>query len=406
MPFGALACPSADSARCYSRKASCITFSQVLLSGRVRDQYRNLGRSRLLMHTDDLQESVVIDPKLRGAVLFVGNFVSAWQGSRNVCEDLAERLGSLDWRTLRTSSRRSRLARFNDMVVTVWRQRRVYAVASVDVFSGTAFIWAEVVCFMLDRLRVPYLMNLHGGNLPAFAARWPRRVRRLLSHPTVVTTPSRYLLERMLPYRSNIELVPNAIDISLYRFRPRLRPSPRLVWMRAFHHTYNPTLAPRVVARLIQEFPDIQLEMIGPDKDDGSLADTKRVVEQFSLSEHITFVGGIAKSDVPIWLDRGDVFINTTNVDNTPVSVIEAMACGLCVVSTDVGGLPYLLSHGENAVLVRPNDEDAMASAVGRILREPAYSVRLSRNARTAAEHFDWSCILKKWDRLLLGLLK
>jgi glycosyltransferase involved in cell wall biosynthesis len=169
---------------------------------------------------------------------------------------------------------------------------------------------------------------------------------------------------------------------------------------------YNPILAPRVISCLLEEFPNIQLEMIGPDKGDGSLAQTQREVEHLSLNEHVRFVGSIAKSDVPTWLDRGDIYINTTNVDNTPVSVVEAMACGLCIVSTDVGGLPYLLTHSENAVLVPPNDPASMASAISRILKEPAYSALLSNNARTTAEHFDWPFILKEWDRVFLGLMQ
>jgi glycosyltransferase involved in cell wall biosynthesis len=358
------------------------------------------------MNAKSLPKSILADRNSKRTILFVGNFVSSWQGSRNVCEDLAERLRLLEWTTLTASAQRSRLARFGDMVLTVWQKRKDFTLASVDLFSGNAFVWAEVVCFMLDRIGVPYVMNLHGGNLPVFAERWPRRVRRLLSHPAVVTTPSRYLLEGMRQYRTDIVLLPNAIDISLYRFRQRFRPNPRLVWMRAFHRTYNPILAPRVISCLLKEFPNIQLDMIGPNKGDGSLAETQREVERLSLQEHVRFVGSVAKPDVPTWLEQGDIFINTTNIDNTPVSVIEAMACGLCIVSTDVGGLPYLLTHNENAVLVRPNDAESMAAAVEQILNEPAFSARISKNARTAAEHFDWAPILKEWDRLLLGLME
>jgi glycosyltransferase involved in cell wall biosynthesis len=358
------------------------------------------------MSAMSLPKPVLADHDSKRTILFVGNFVSSWQGSRNVCEDLVEQLRLLKWTILTTSAKRSHLARLSDMVVTVLRKRKAYAAASVDLFSGNAFLWAEVVCFMLDRLRVPYVINLHGGNLPKFAARWPRRVQKMLSHPAFVTTPSRYLLERMSQFRTDIVLLPNAVDISLYRFRLRLRPTPRLVWMRAFHHIYNPILAPRVISCLFEEFPNIQLDMIGPDKGDGSLDQTQREVERLSMQEHVRFVGSIAKSDVPTWLERGDIFINTTNVDNTPVSVIEAMACGLCVVSTNVGGLPYLLTHNQNAVLVRPNDAESMAAGIRQILKEPAFSARLSNNARGTAEHFDWSIIQKEWDRILVGLVE
>jgi glycosyltransferase involved in cell wall biosynthesis len=109
----------------------------------------------------------------------------------------------------------------------------------------------------------------------------------------------------------------------------------------------------------------------------------------------------VAKLEVPERLAAADIFLNTTDVDNTPVSVIEAMACGLCIVSTDVGGIPYLLRDGYNALLVRPDDAAGMAKAVRRILRDPELSASLSVNARRTAEQFDWSVTLPKWDHLL-----
>ena len=99
-------------------------------------------------------------------------------------------------------------------------------------------------------------------------------------------------------------------------------------------------------------------------------------------------------------MNQGDVFINTTNIDNTPVSLLEAMACGLCVVSTNVGGLPYLIEDGVDALLVPPDDSQAMAAAVRRILTEPGLAARLSSNARKKIERFDRSVILPQWEEL------
>jgi glycosyltransferase involved in cell wall biosynthesis len=96
--------------------------------------------------------------------------------------------------------------------------------------------------------------------------------------------------------------------------------------------------------------------------------------------------------------------LNTTNVDNTPISILEAMACGLCVVSTSVGGIPYLLEHEHDALLVPPNDPEAMAIAVRRLLTEPGLAERLSRNGRQKAEQFDWSIILPQWEALLISV--
>ncbi len=344
---------------------------------------------------------------MTGEVLLIGNFLSSAGLNRNVCEDLAERLRAAGWSVVTASHRRGRLARVADMVWTAWRERGHYDAAQIDVFSGPAFLWAEAVAMVLRRLRKPYILTLHGGNLPAFARRWPGRVRRLLRSAAAVTTPSQYLLERMAPYRADIILLPNALDIGRYPARSADRPvRPRLVWLRAFHRMYNPLLAARVVARLRGVFPDVSLTMVGPDKGDGAFEEFQEHVTRNGLGDHVTCVGGVPKADVPTWLCRGDIFLNTTNVDNTPVSVLEAMACGLCVVSTNVGGIPYLLEHEADALLVPPDDAEAMADAVCRILTDLALAQRLSRNARAKAEQFDWSVILPRWEQLLRSVAR
>jgi glycosyltransferase involved in cell wall biosynthesis len=204
----------------------------------------------------------------------------------------------------------------------------------------------------------------------------------------------------MAQYRTDLILQPNALDLSAYSFRLRQHCRPKLVWLRAFCEIYNPSLAPRALALLAADFRDINLTMIGPDKGDGSLQAMRQVAADAGVSERIVLPGKVARSEVPVWLDKGDLFLNTTDVDNTPVSVMEAMACGLCVVSTNVGGIPYLLEHERDALLIPPNDPTAMAAAVKRILTEPDLAEYLSRNARQKVEQFDWSVVLPKWERL------
>jgi glycosyltransferase involved in cell wall biosynthesis len=169
-------------------------------------------------------------------------------------------------------------------------------------------------------------------------------------------------------------------------------------------HIYNPSLAVKTLALLTPEFPSTRLDLIGPDKGDGSLKKVIDLADRLGVQNHLRVVGGIPKSDVPRWLNEGDISINTTNVDNMPVSVIEAMAAGLCVVSTEVGGIPYLLQHEEDALLVPPDNPEAMAAAVRRILNEPGLAERLSRNARKKSEHYEWSIILPEWEALLTSV--
>src|SRR5436190_13095336 len=108
-------------------------------------------------------------------LLIIGNFLSASGGSRGVCEELALRLTNNGCNVVTASGKPAKLARLTDMLTTVARRRNAYALAQVDVYSGAGFFWAEAVCCTLRCLGKPYVLTLHGGNLPEFAARWPRR---------------------------------------------------------------------------------------------------------------------------------------------------------------------------------------------------------------------------------------
>lgn len=250
------------------------------------------------------------------------------------------------------------------------------------------------------------MLTLHGGNLPTFAEDQASRVRDLLNSADLVTTPSRYLLERMECYRSDIRLVPNPIEISPYSFRLRAVPRPDLLYLRALHRMYNPSLAVAALQKVRDNFPAAQLTFAGPDKHDGAASDLGAAIASTQLQDSVAVVGAVSKAEVPRLMDQADIFLNTTNVDNTPISVIEALACGLCIVSTNVGGIPYLLTHEHDALLVPPNDPQAMADAIRRILTEPGLAERLSRNARRTAEQFDWSMILPQWEALLTEVIE
>lgn len=334
-------------------------------------------------------------------VLLVGNFLSASIGTYFVCEDLANRLELHGWTVHRTSAHKARSLRLMDMGFTILCRRHEYDVAQVDVYSGLAFLWAEIATFLLKSLRKPFVLTLHGGNLPDFARRHPIRVRRVLTSADVVTTPSRYLQTQLQAYRADLTLMPNPIDLKCYPYRERSNPIPSLAWLRAFSTVYNPPLAAQVVGLLRSQFPDAHLTMYGPDKSDGSLEHFESTIDRLDAKCHVTIFGPIPKPDVPRFLSRHDIFLNTTNADNTPVSVIEAMALGMCIVSTNVGGIPYLLQDGQNALLVLPRSPEAIVAAVQRVLTEPGLAGRLSANARATAEAWDWNLILPRWNTLL-----
>jgi len=129
------------------------------------------------------------------------------------------------------------------------------------------------------------------------------------------------------------------------------------------------------------------------------------LAEKLGVTHGIEIIGHVSHAGIPTWLDKADIFLNTSNYDTAPRSLLEAMANGLCVVSTNVGGIPHLAENGVEAILVDPNDPESMAEAVMEILSSPDLASTLSRNARARAEKSDWSAILPSWESLFSNLL-
>lgn len=340
-------------------------------------------------------------PYNKKTILLIGTFLSEIENIYSVIESFAIHLENNGWKVLTASHKPNRISRMLDIVITILKHRNRYQIAQIDVYSGPAFIWAFTAGWLLNLMNKPFILTLHGGNLPQFSECWPKFVRYLLQSAIVVTAPSRYLVKEIRTFRHDIQFIPNPINLSKYKFHLRKSSAPRLVWLRAFHYIYNPTMAPRVLAFLLPTFPSAHLVMVGPDKGDGSLQATKKLAQELGVLEKIHFPGAVPNTEVPAWLNSGDVFINTTNKDNTPVSVIEAMACGLCVISTDVGGIPYLLMNENNALLVPANNAKAMAAAIERILSSPDLTQKISMQARITAIHFDWEKVWPQWENLL-----
>lgn len=339
-------------------------------------------------------------------VLIAGAFLSGFSGIRFICEDMASGLGERGWTVITTSNVKNRGLRVADMVVTTWVKRRRYAVAHVDVFAGSAFVWAEAVGFSLRALRCPYVITLRSGSFPDFAKRWPSRIRRVLEAATVVTSPSPFLRRQFLHVRPDIRVIHNGIHIGRYPDRAISQARPRLVWVRAFERRYNPVLALEVVKRLAPEFPDVELVMAGPDREDWSAELTRAEARRLGVHDRVHIRGAVAKTDVPLVLQEGDIFLNTTNVDNAPTTVIEAMACGLCVVSTDAGGVPELVENERDALIVPQADPESMTRAIRRILVDPGLAARLSKNARQRAETHDWQRVLPEWEALFAQIAR
>lgn len=351
---------------------------------------------------DQKQRSVPTPVK---SIFLAGNFLSEKTGVTSPCEELAQQFSSRDFQVISSSSCRNRVLRMADLLWTAFRYRKRYKVALLEVYSFLAFRWAELLSFLLRRLGKPYILSLHGGMLPEFAAKHPRRFKSLIKSADVVTSPSKIFCDQFSEIRNDIKYVPNGINLAHYPIKLRMKPEPKFCWMHSIHSVYNPTLAIRVFRKIIEKYPTASLQLIGPNNNEGLQAYLKALLDDLQLSDQVKIIGAIPKADVGSYLSEGDIFLNTTNYESFGVSTLEAAACALCIVTTDAGELPFLWEDGVDALIVPKNNADAMSDSVLRILDEPALARKLSANARKKAEDHDWSMIMPQWELIYSNIV-
>lgn len=289
--------------------------------------------------------------------------------------------------------------RLADMLLSVWRFRH-YDCLLIDTYSTKAFMYAWLVARMASMLKLRYIPILHGGNLPQRFVRSPKMSRQIFSNSWVNAAVSPYLEQHLQANKYRSVLIPNSIDLKQYPYTARRVFKPNLLWVRAFHSIYNPQMAVRLIAMLSGTYPDARITMIGPDND-GSLVDCKKLAAELGVADRVKFTGKLTKQEWIKLSREHDVFLNTTRFDNLPVSLIEAMALGLPIVSTNVGGIPFLINDGATGLLVADNDIDAMYSGVERLLSDPKLGMDITSKARTQAEQFDWAHIRHEWFNIL-----
>lgn len=313
-------------------------------------------------------------------------------------DTLSKKLQEEGFSITTTSSKKNQIVRLFDMMFSVLKNYKVNYVL-IDTYSTSAFWYAFFVSQLCRFLKIKYIPILHGGNLPFRLDNSPKLTKMIFNHSHINVAPSNYLLSEFKKrgFENTIH-IPNSIDVSNYTFKLRDKIEPKLLWVRAFAFIYNPKMAIDILSKIKINYPEATLCMVGPDKD-GSLEVTKKYANELKLD--VDFTGKLTKGEWCKLASSYDIFINTTNFDNTPVSVIEAMSLGLPIVSTNVGGLPYLIENNNTGLLVDANNFEKMVEAVEKLLQDVELTHRLSNNARLMAEKFDWSQVKKEWINVL-----
>ncbi len=277
----------------------------------------------------------------------------------------------------------------------LWRAAGRNQLFHIMANSGWSWHLFAAPAIWIARLRgIPAVVNYRGGEAGSFLDGAAVVVRFSMARATALVTPSGFLQQVFGRFGMSARIVPNIIDLD--KFHPG-EPPPgdiHIVVARNLEPIYDIASGLRAMAMLLKSHPAARMSVAGsgPDR-----ADLERLAQELGIAGQVRFTGRLDSLDMAALYRSATLSLNTALADNMPNSVLEALACGLPVVSTDVGGVPFLVRHGETALLVRPGDAEGMAEAMAQLIEDDNLRATLIRNGRDHVQSFTWERVASQW---------
>jgi glycosyltransferase involved in cell wall biosynthesis len=286
---------------------------------------------------------------------------------------------------------------YSRLLKGVWQCDVIHAFTSS--FWGYT-LWIIPAVLLSRVLRRKMIVNYRDGRAGLHLRDWPSAARTLRRVDAIVT-PSAYLVEVFRQFGLTAEVIPNAIDVSSFRYRERERVQPVFLTNRSLEPLYDVDCALRAF-RLIQDrYPESQFVVAN----DGPLRSELEALARRLELKHITFTGAVSQRRMPELYDAADIYVMSPRIDNMPGTVLECFASGLPVVSTAAGGVPYVAEHERNALLTAPAAPAELAAACFRLLEEPGLALRLAREGyRDCIERYSAVSVRDQWARFYRDL--
>ena len=283
--------------------------------------------------------------------------------------------------------------------------RRLPSYDVVHVFSASywSFLLAPTPAILIGKwLGKKVVVNYRSGEAGDHLKTWPRTSVPTLLRADAVVTPSGYLVDVFARFGVAAESIANFVDPKSVRYRRRETLRPVFLANRNFQLLYNVPCVLRAFAIIQRSRPDARLIVIGDGPERENVHATAR---SLSLS-NVEFLGAVKPTEMGRWYDESDVYLNASSIDNMPNSIIEAFACGLPVVTTRAGGIPYVVDHDRNGLLVDCDDHEALAAAALSLLDDRALAQRLITAALADVEQrYTWSAVGEQWGALYRRLV-
>lgn len=283
----------------------------------------------------------------------------------------------------------------------LYRQIRHADVVHLMANSGWSWhLFAAPAVWTAHWLDKPILVNYRGGHAEPFFAKSWKVVNASLKRASHIIVPSPYLQDVFAEYQKVAEVVPNVLDETLFfpnesTQRPNTdTDSPiRLLVTRNLEPIYDIPSAIHCLASVMQVYPHTRLFIAGSGPEYQSLVN---LTEKLGIANNVDFLGRLDSKRIAELYRESDFLLNPSTVDNSPNSVIEALACGVPVITTNVGGIPRLVQNEHDAFMVEPRQPELLASGVLTLMKDEQRRQTQIANGLTTAKQFYWSNVSLK----------
>lgn len=280
---------------------------------------------------------------------------------------------------------------------------RVYKYDVIHVFSASyvSFVIAPTPAILIGRLyRRKVLLNYHSGEAEDHLQRWRRSAIPTIKLADTVIVPSEYLLRVFDQFGLTTHVIYNLVDTGKLRFRDRIPLRPVFLANRNFEVHYGVDRVLRAFKIIQEKLPESTLDVVG----DGSQRHALETLAQELGLRNTTFRGQIDPNLMPDVYDAADIYLNASEIDNQPLSIMEAFACGLPIVTTDAGGIPDMVSDGKTGRLIPRGDYVQMAERAIGLLKNESETRQMIERGRQECLKYSWEAVRDQWLGVYFGL--
>jgi glycosyltransferase involved in cell wall biosynthesis len=272
----------------------------------------------------------------------------------------------------------------------------------IHVFSASywSFLLAPMPAISVGRFfRKRIVLHYHSGEADDHLTRWGILVHPWLRLVDEIVVPSEYLRDVFARHGYRTRVIQNVVNTSQFRFRERKPLRPWLLSNRNFESHYRVDNTLKAFALLRTRYPEARLTIVGS----GSQEQRLRRLAATLGTNGIRFVGRVEPMAMAGVYDEADIFVNSSVIDNQPVSVLEAFASGLPVVSTGTGDIAAMVRDGETGLIIPPEDPPLMAKAVTTLLEKQDRALYIARCARQEVNNYTWPQVCGQWEAVYAG---